>query len=668
VVRKDGTYLVTGGLGALGLLVAEWLAEQGADTIALVARRSPSAEVEKQLALIRDKGANVITLEGDVTDAALLKKALRQMPQDAPLRGVIHAAGVLADGVLADMTLDQFDRAMLPKVQGTWNLHTATLGAPLDFFVMFSSVASILGSPGQGNYAAGNALLDALAHVRRAAGLPATAINWGPWAGSGMAAEADRGEAVKSRGMELIPPEAGLNLLGKLLQSNVAQVAVMNAQWGDVLKLMGARRPMLLADVATEVQGVAGADAGSRVDHVFRKELVAAESEARHTLVRGYIQQELARIMGVVPETLESDRQLSSFGLDSLLALELKNNLESRLNFTLPMAKLMEGPTIASLAEATVGLLFGEGIAVSGELDSAVASPLAKASSPTAEWTPLVALRTGGSRPPLVFLPALGGDSRYYGELVDKLGNDQPAYAFRPRGIDQNLPPHQSMEEMVVDYAAALRELQPTGPYYLAGWSSGGIYAFALAQALESFGDEVALVAMFGAPLPSICDNLELDDEARFLCDLVNFANCFTGTKARVDYDELLALAPAERFQAALAEAKRQGTVPEATPKEYIRRLVTVGAANVRAIQSCDLRPIAAPVHLFIPTIEGGLAQIAGRAWDESGDHGWGSDVGQALELHKVAGDHFTMMVGAGAAQIARQLEPLLARQFADKK
>jgi acyl transferase domain-containing protein/thioesterase domain-containing protein/acyl carrier protein len=668
VVRADGTYLVTGGLGALGLRIAEWLAEQGAGTIALLARRAPSIDVTKKLASIREKGANVVALQGDVTDTASLKKALKQLPKDMPLRGVIHAAGVLADGILADMTLEQLDRAMLPKVEGTWNLHTATEGAELDFFVMFSSVASILGSPGQGNYAAGNAMLDALAHARRAAGLPAMAINWGPWADAGMAAEAGRSDAVKSRGIHLIPPDAGLELLGKLLRTNVPQVAVMDAQWGDMVKLLGSRRPALLADVATEAQGASGIDSGSRVDHAFRKELTAADGEARLALVRGYIQQELARIMGVATETLETDRQLSTFGLDSLLALELKNNLESRLDFTLPMAKLMEGPTIASLAEATVGLLFEQVNAPAGELEADGESPIAKASSPDNTWSPLVALQTGGARPPLVLLPALGGDARYYSELVDQLGADQPAYAFRPRGIDQDLPPHQTMEEMVIDYAAALRELQPTGPYYLAGWSTGGIYAFALAQALESLGDEVGCVALFGAPLPAICDDVDFEDEARFLCDLVNFANCFTGTKARVDYDELLALPAAERFQAALAEAKRQGTVPEATPEAYIRRIVNVGAANVRAIQSCELRPLAAPVHLVIPTIEGGLAQIAGRAWDESGDHGWGSEVGQPLELHKVSGDHFTMMVGEGAAQIARLLAPLLAGELANKK
>jgi thioesterase domain-containing protein len=149
---------------------------------------------------------------------------------------------------------------------------------------------------------------------------------------------------------------------------------------------------------------------------------------------------------------------------------------------------------------------------------------------------------------------------------------------------------------------------------------------------------------------------------------LVNFANCFSGTRARVDYEELRALAPAERFQAAIAEAKRHGTLPAATPEEYIHRIVNVGAANVRAIQGFEPRPLAASVHLFFPTVEGGLAQIAGRPWDESGDHGWGSEVGQALELHKVSGDHFTMMVGEGAAQIARQLQLMLAAEFAARK
>src|SRR4029079_9409852 len=200
---------------------------------------------------IRERGRKIVVVRGDVAYADSLAGALAEVsPEGPPLRGVIHAAGVLADGIMTEMTLEQLDRAMTPKVQGAWNLHVATQGAPLDFFVLFSSVASVLGSPGQANYAAGNAYLDALAHARRAQGLPATAINWGPWAGSGMAAEAGRDTSVKSRGIGLIEPELGLDLLGRLLKSGAAQVAVMDAGWRDMLRMLGSRRPSLLADIA----------------------------------------------------------------------------------------------------------------------------------------------------------------------------------------------------------------------------------------------------------------------------------------------------------------------------------------------------------------------------------------------------------------------------------
>ncbi|MEX0612365.1 MAG: SDR family NAD(P)-dependent oxidoreductase, partial [Pirellulales bacterium] len=324
LVHRDGTYLITGGLGALGLRVANWLAEQGAGSIALLSRRGASAETKDVLDEIRAQGANVIVLTGDVADAESLAAALAQLPHDAlPLRGVVHAAGVLADGILTDMTLEQLDRPMSPKVRGAWNLHMATLGQPLEFFVLFSSVASVLGSPGQSNYAAANAYLDALAHARRAQGLPATAINWGPWGGSGMAAEGGRTDQVKSRGMALIEPEQGLELLGKILRTHVAQVAVMDAQWGDMLRLLGSRRPALLSEIAAEVDRAGGGKTDSRVDRAFRERLLEADDQTRQSLVSDYIRQELARIMGVEPDTLVVDQPLSTFGLDSLLALEL---------------------------------------------------------------------------------------------------------------------------------------------------------------------------------------------------------------------------------------------------------------------------------------------------------------------------------------------------------
>jgi NADPH:quinone reductase-like Zn-dependent oxidoreductase/thioesterase domain-containing protein/acyl carrier protein len=651
-IRSDGTYLITGGLGALGLQVAGWLARQSAGVIALLSRRKPSPEVEQSLAALRTKGPKVVVLTGDVADADSLAAALAQLPADAPpLRGVIHAAGVLADGILSDMTLDQLDRAMRPKVEGAWNLHVATLDRPLDFFVLFSSVASVLGSPGQANYAAGNAYLDALAHARRAHGLPAIAINWGPWAGAGMAAEATQSvpgdHNVTSRGMSLLQPQHGLDLLGKLMQSNAPQVAVMDARWAELLRMLGSRRPALLTEIAEETQPE-GAQAVSRVDQSFRGRLLAADAITRHSLVCNYIRDELARIMSVEPTQLELDQPLSTFGLDSLLALELKNNLESRLDFTLPMATLMEGPSITTLAEATVRLVTGS-------------EPASATSAGPEAWVPLLALRATGSRPPLVLLPSLGGDVRCYAELVQELGEDQPVYAFRPRGVDQSLPPHLTMEEMIADYLAALRVLAPLGPYYLAGWSTGGIFAFALAEALERAGEEVGAVALFDSPLPSICDEVDIDDDARFLCNLFNFANRFAGTNVRVDYDEIVQHSPDEGFRAALDEARRQGIVPADTPEEFIRRIVDVGKANVRVIQGYAPNPLTAPVHLFVPQTKGGLAEVAGRNMPDDQDHGWSTEVGQSVEVHDVPGDHFTMMLGESAAQLARHVANVLS-------
>jgi acyl transferase domain-containing protein/thioesterase domain-containing protein/acyl carrier protein len=657
-VRKDGTYLVTGGLGALGTRVAKWLAGQGAGAVALLSRRAPSAEAEQSLNAIRSAGAKVVVLQGDVANAKSLQKALAQLPSDLPpLRGVIHAAGVLADGILVDMTLEQLNRAMDPKVRGTWNLHVATRDLPLDFFVLFSSVASVLGSPGQANYAAGNAFLDALAHARRSKGLPATAINWGPWAGSGMAAEAGRDASVKQRGMALIEPEAGLELLGQLMLSGRPQVAAMDVRWSDMLKLLGARQPALLREIADDVQEAGGEVGASRVDHAFRQKLAAADAATRHTLIQDYIRQELARIIGIEPASLETDQPLSSFGLDSLLALELKNNLEGRLDFTLPMAKLMEGPSIASLAAETSRLLASDDADSTGDAGS---------ESPDEEgWSPLIPLRSTGSRSPLILLPALGGDSRHYATLLDQFDEDQPLYVFRPRGIDQDLPPHLTINEMVEDYLAALRELQPAGPYHLAGWSTGGAYAFALAEALESAGEEVATLALFDSPLPSICDDVNVDDHARFFCDLVNFANRSVGMEGHIDHSKVANLPPDQQFTAAVEQARESGMLPPEAPEAFIRKLVDVGEANVRVLQTYKPRPLSMTPQFFKPEITGALEEVSGRTLPPDIDLGWQRIVGQSVGVHIVPGDHFTMMTGNGAAEIVRRLQAAMSQGVA---
>jgi len=249
---------------------------------------------------------------------------------------------------------------------------------------------------------------------------------------------------------------------------------------------------------------------------------------------------------------------------------------------------------------------------------------------------------------------------RCYAGLAQQLGDDQPVYAFRPRGVDQDLPPHLAMDEMIEDYLAALRELQPAGPYYLAGWSTGGVFAFALAEALERCGDQVALLALFDTPFPSICDDVDVEDDARFLCDILNYANRFAGTDVRFTYAALSSQGPQDRFQAALAEARRQGLVPAETPESFVRRLVAVGEANVRVIQGYRPRALRAPLQLFVPAIKTGLAEVSGRKPRDEADHGWSAEIGQLVEIEEVPGDHFTMLVGDGARRLASALSRLL--------
>ncbi|NER24034.1 MAG: SDR family NAD(P)-dependent oxidoreductase, partial [Symploca sp. SIO1C2] len=187
-VKREGSYLITGGLGALGLRVAQWMVDIGAGHLVLMGRSAPSEAAQQVINQLERAGAQVVVVSGDVSKKQDVVRILAEIDSSyPPLRGVIHGAGVLDDGVLQQMSWERFTRVMAPKVEGAWHLHTLTEHLEIDFFVCFSSMASLLGSPGQGNYAAANGFMDALAHHRRAKGLAGLSINWGPWAEAGMA-------------------------------------------------------------------------------------------------------------------------------------------------------------------------------------------------------------------------------------------------------------------------------------------------------------------------------------------------------------------------------------------------------------------------------------------------------------------------------------------------
>ncbi|MEM6753811.1 MAG: type I polyketide synthase, partial [Cyanobacteria bacterium P01_C01_bin.38] len=222
-IHSDATYLITGGLGALGLHTARWMLEQGARHLVLCGRKQPDLEAQQTIEELQKLGAQVLVLYGDISDEVDGAKIISQIEACLPpLRGIIHGAGVLDDALLHSMNWEQFIGVMAPKVKGAWHLHNLTQNKALDFFVCFSSMASVLGSPGQGNYAAANAFMDGLAHHRRSIGLPALSINWGPWAEAGMAASLDnrhQGRMVAS-GITPLSLKQGLHILGQLLEQS----------------------------------------------------------------------------------------------------------------------------------------------------------------------------------------------------------------------------------------------------------------------------------------------------------------------------------------------------------------------------------------------------------------------------------------------------------------
>ncbi len=351
------TQLITGGLGAIGLQLAERLTDDGETHLALLARREPTTEVASRIAALRRRGVAVAILAGDVSDEESLAAALATLPEAFPtIGGVWHAAGVLDDQLLVRMTEQRFTRPLAPKLQGTWNLHRLTADLPIERFVLFSSIASLLGSPGQANYAAANAVLDSFARYRRGRGMPATVINWGPWASGGMAIEEGRDEQLNSRGLTLLPTSDALDLLTTAVRRDTAQWAVLDADWSKMVAGLAAVDPLpsLLREVATATGGPQVVD---KVDHGLRDRLLTSAAEQRVTMLRDYFAVQLGMIMGLAADQLDPDQSLGAMGLDSLMAIELKNTIEARIGVVLPMARFLEGPSLQDLALQVAELL-----------------------------------------------------------------------------------------------------------------------------------------------------------------------------------------------------------------------------------------------------------------------------------------------------------------------
>ncbi|MFG1380951.1 SDR family NAD(P)-dependent oxidoreductase [Xanthobacter versatilis] len=350
MVRGDATFLVTGGLGALGLHAASWLVRHGARSIALVGRNAPGEAAREAVEDLRRAGARVEVFQADVGEPAEVDDLLAAVREKMlPLRGLIHAAGVLDDALLVNQGPAHFAKVLGPKLRAAWLLHRATLDEPLEMFVLYASASGLLGLPGQANYAAANTALDALAEHRASLGLPAQAIDWGPWAGPGMA------QTLDSDGMGRISPAAAAALLGQLMVRRPGHVAVLPTGWQAGLA-KGLGPTGLLAGFAAAIPPQDGGPAAPP----FRARLEAEGGPERARLLRAHVRQLVATALEFpAPEAVDPARPLEDMGFDSLMNMELKAALEQDLGVLLKATLAYDYPSIDALVRHLVDEVLG---------------------------------------------------------------------------------------------------------------------------------------------------------------------------------------------------------------------------------------------------------------------------------------------------------------------
>jgi acyl transferase domain-containing protein len=381
-IRPDAAYIVTGGLGGLGLQAARWMAGQGARHIVLLGRRglperahwetlSPESDAARQAAAIREieaLGARVDVEAVDVSDFERLQGLMDTFgAARPPLCGIIHAAAALSNRPLIELDAETLKSMLLPKLAGAWNLHRLTRETPLDFFVLYSSTTALWGSAQLGHYAAANTFLDSLAYYRRAQGLPAISINWGAWDVMRVASAAEQ-QMVAQFGLEQMPSEAALGILGGLLLTSIPQIAVAAVDWGALKPAYEARRRRPFLERVESPRPTRKAQPEVR-KATLAEQLQSAPPEERRAQIVAHIREQVGRVVGVAdPTSIDIHQGLFEMGLDSLMSVELKSLLEASVAQPLPSTLTFNYPTIADLAKY---------------LDTVVLAPAAPVPTPT---------------------------------------------------------------------------------------------------------------------------------------------------------------------------------------------------------------------------------------------------------------------------------------------
>ena len=400
-LSRQASYLVTGGLRGFGVAVADFLSQRGAGRLVLAGRGGqvdPAAQPTIDAILAR--GTEIVPAAVDVTDSdAVATLVAEHVKSEKPLRGIIHGAAVIEDGMLSQLDRGRIERVIRPKAAGAWNLHRAVsrAQAELDFFVSFSSLAQMIGSIGQANYTAANSVLDATASFRRSRGLPGSAIGWGAIGGSGFVARSEAmGRYLDSIGMKTVADTEAAAALDPLLRADSEKSTFAGVDWSMVGRII----PAAASNPRLKPLLVDRAGGRSRI----RAELTAVPRTDWEPILARLIRGEVARVLKVDASAIPFDRKLSELGLDSLSSFELKNRIEAQIEISIPVAKFLQAPTVNGLsgviANAFEATLKAQAAAQAASRENESAGPgAAKSNQPFVPLTRQIAAAELAGRP-----------------------------------------------------------------------------------------------------------------------------------------------------------------------------------------------------------------------------------------------------------------------------
>lgn len=645
-LRERGVYLITGGLGGIGLVLAEYLAITVQARLILIGRtpflethewekwlKAYGAEDEisrkiQKLQALEQMGAEVLLLTADVTNELQMRSVIHlSQERFGQIHGVIHAAGVPGGGVIERKTEELAQTILAPKVKGTLVLNRIFQNVQLDFLVLCSSLASILGGFGQVDYCAANAFIDAFAQYKASQdGTYTVSINWDSWQEVGMAVNTKVSSELQqwqqhnlNRG---ILPIEGMDVFNRVLGSKLSQVLVSTQDFQTLAKQVNASfDSSLLKSLQRN-----NPDKSLHPRPELSQPLVSPKNETERKIAEIW-----QTFLGI--EQVGIDDDFFELGGDSLLAVQILTKLRETFETSLSPHSLLQAPTISGLAQL---------------IQQTAAQQLISPQQPKQELPEiLVEIQQGNFLQPLFLVHPIGGHVYIYRDLARYLGSDVTIYGIQASGVDREIDSCTKIEDMATQYIAAVRILQPNGPYFLGGTSFGGAVAFEMAQQLNALGEKIALLALMDTPGPGLTPP-KLTEDVEILAYAFHASADLT-----IPWDQLRQLPPDEQLFYFLEQKEIANKIlPDLTPTQ-VRQLLHLSKVNRQAMLNYKPQKYDGEIIFFRANEHDGYSpENPELPWLELATYG--------VEIIEVPGNHFTMNYPPHVQVLAQKLRVYL--------